>query len=325
MVPHNSVCLRPEDAGAVAIVVRSGQIGQGPQVEAFEHELAERFRPGGAAACVSSGTAAIRLAINVLGLEYVTLPTYACVALYHAVNDGVSKIALVDCTPWTLCSPAASVVVDTYGTPCAIMGSIEDFTHAPGAAYQGEACGSRGAASVISFGATKPLGCGAGGAVLGSPELIAAVKDIRDYDGKRELRVRFNWQMSDMTAVLGRHRLRRLDEENAWRSKTAEQYAMACRDGGFGIYASGSSIFYRFVIHVQNVEAAIRRLAENGVEAINPLWNWELLHWQMGLTAGGFPHAETAVQHTVSLPIWPGMQDEQVRCVVEAIKRLERA
>ena len=54
MIAHNRVCLRPEDGYALEGVVRSGQIGQGPHVEAFEDELAERFRPGGAAACVSS-------------------------------------------------------------------------------------------------------------------------------------------------------------------------------------------------------------------------------------------------------------------------------
>lgn len=321
MIPHNRFKPRYGDGWAIRDVVNSGQIGQGPHVEAFEDELVERFRPGGAAACVSSGTAALRLAVIALGLEEVTLPTYACTALYHAVNDGVSRVKFVDCAPWTLCSRAASVVVHTYGNPGAVLGPVEDFTHAVGGSYDGHVCGSMGQASVISFGATKPLGAGVGGAVLGEAALIEAIRDMRDYDGKRELRTRFNWQLGDMTAALGRRRLARLDEENDWRKATAERYAEVCRANGIDIYASAASTFYRFVIRVPDVEKARQNFAGHGIETLCPLERWELLHVQVG-TFSDYPNAEDAARHALSLPIWPGMAEADVACVVEALKGL---
>jgi perosamine synthetase len=328
VIAHNRVCLTDADAQAVARVVKSGWIGQGSQVSILEAELAGRFRPGGAAAVVSSGTAALRLAMIGLGAESgtVAIPTYACSALYHAVNDGAEPVPLVDCTDETLCAHTANVIVHTYGHACpaACDTLIEDFTHAPGVDYGSFPCGSLGKASVISFGATKPLGAGAGGAVLGDADLIGVVKDLRDYDGKRSLGARFNFQTSDIVAALIRRRLDRLDTDNEWRRDTAQRYSEVCDAKGILIYGNSLfSNFYRFVIRVSDVASAIRHFARHGVEAINPLEPWELLHRQLGLDPAGFPHAEDAAAHTISLPIWPGMMVSEVERVAEALKCLE--
>lgn len=320
MIPHNRVCLTVEDEHAVAKVAASGQIGQGPNVFFFEDELAERFRPDGAAVCVSSGTAALMLAIDALRLEEVTLPTYACIALYHATiaAGDVRRVRFVDCAPTTLCSHKASIAVHTYGTPCAVLGSIEDFTHAPGGEYNGDLCGSMGTLSVISFGATKPLGCGGGGAVLGSEDLIEQIRDQRDYDGKRQFGRRFNWEMSEFSAAIGRNRLKRLDAENAWRRETADRYADATP---FALYGSADSTFYRFVIKVPDTGRAKAWFAARGVETIAPLEPWELIHSQLGI-ADRFPAAEDAAAHALSLPVWPGMDAKDVDCVLATLRQI---
>lgn len=328
MIRHNKVCLTDGDRAAVDRVLESGQIGQGPEIAAFEEELAARFRPGGAAACVSSGTAALRLAVSALENEDVILPTYACVSLYHAVNDGVGEIALVDCDDGTFNASDASVVVHTYGVPSDVPeDAIEDFTHAPGASIGDRACGSFGAASVISFGATKPLGCGVGGAVLGPVDLIEEVRDVRDYDGKRTLRERFNWQMDDMTAALGRSRLRRLDAEIAWRQVVAATYYNVCHRGGYEAIVLGQATpnvtpsWYRFVIQLGADELldAQALFREAGIETIVPLEPWELIHRQLGLDGSAFPNAEALARTTLSLPIWPGMTDAEVRRVADVL------
>ena len=324
MIPHNKVCLTAEDEHAVARVVESGQIGQGRNVFFFEDELAERFRPGGAAVCVSSGTAALMLAIDALRLGEVTLPTYACIALYHAAiaAGDVRRVRFVDCAPTTLCSGRTSAVVHTYGSPCNAIGSpVEDFTHAPGGEYSDKRCGSMGKLSVISFGATKPLGCGGGGAVLGPEDLIEQIRDQRDYDGKREFGRRFNWEMSEFHAAIGRNRLKRLDAENAWRRETAHRYTEVCRDNGVPDYASADSTFYRLVIKVPDTGRAKAWFAARGVETIVPLEPWELIHSQLGI-ADHFPAAEDAAAHALSLPIWPGMEPKDVDDAVAALRQI---
>src|SRR5947208_2486438 len=67
LIPHSRPSLGDDDARAVARVVRGGQIAQGPEVAAFESEVALRLGVSGAAA-VSSGTAALELALRALAL-----------------------------------------------------------------------------------------------------------------------------------------------------------------------------------------------------------------------------------------------------------------
>jgi dTDP-4-amino-4,6-dideoxygalactose transaminase len=327
MINHNCVVLTEDDKAGVRRVLDSGQIGPGPEVERFEDELAARFRPDGAAACVSSGTAALRLAMIGLDLVDVSIPTYACSALYHAIYDGTTNPTLLDCDADTFNTPAATVVVHTYGVPCAVQdGAIEDFTHAAGGRLGQSPCGSLGAASVISFGATKPLGCGAGGAVLGPPDLIAVVKDMRDYDGHSDLQARFNWMMSDVTAAIGRSRLARLDADNHWRRLTASRYFNACAERGIRVHGTATlerhPSWYRFIIRVPEARPVLDHFLRAGIQAINPLAPGELLHLQLSMDAGTFPNAEHAATTAVSLPVWPGMSESEVQTVCEAIGAL---
>lgn len=326
IVPHNRWSNRPEYASAVARVLESGMVGQGEEVAEFERELAARFRPGGAAAFVTSGTAALHLAIRVLGIprlrddsSALLIPTYACGALGDACDMAGVKWFPVDE------GEDADVIVHTYGRPnrAAKGTNIEDFTHAPGASIGDRVCGSFAKASVISFGATKPLGVGAGGAVLGDADFIADVKAVRDYDNDRKAwltRGRFNWMASNIHAALGRARLRSLDSDNAWRRDVAALY---CATLGHAMCShSDMQVPYRYTIGVADTERTIAKMAEAGVEAINPLRPDELLHRRRSLPRGMFPLAEKIATRLVSVPIWPGMTDAQVNTVRAALESI---
>ena len=337
LIPHNRWLNRPEYEAAALRVLRSGHVAQGPEVAAFEEELAVRFRPGEAAACVSSGTAALRLATRVLfeglGDIGIFMSTYACAALCHASRP--FRVRPIDISPATLNAlRSCDIETHTYGVPTNVChASIEDFTHAPGASLGGRPCGSLGSLSVISFGATKPLGIGAGGAVLGPADAIDEIKDRRDYDGKSNLRERFNWQMSDLHAAIGRERLRLLDHENEWRAETGTRYLAFCRvpiqdvawaDDEHGPHRKWSlgRVWYRYVIRVPDWRKAQAHFAARGIETINPLMPEELIHRMLGRAPSEFPNAEAAAETTLSLPIFPGMTDEQVRRVADALTEL---
>lgn len=325
-IPHNRWLIRPEYADAVLDVLGSRHVGQGIEVELLEDEMAKRFRPGGACAVVSSGTAAIYLALQSLGLGMVKIPTYACSALANAVEllGHLPRIGIVDCDSVTLNSPAADVFVHTYGVPGynrtdPILGWVEDFTHAPGAVVLGrtsQPCGSIGTLSVISFGATKPLGVGQGGAVLGPTKAIEEIRDIRDYDGSKHP-CAFNWQLGDVYAAMVHARLRFLDEENQWRATTALRYDDAkCQ------HVASPRVWYRYVIRVSDWREAQKHFDRYGVETINPLRPEELIHRRF-LSVGSFPNAEAAAETTLSLPIWPGMTEGQVERVAQALEELK--
>jgi perosamine synthetase len=337
LIPHNQWTNRPEYEAAALRVLRSGHVGQGPEVAAFERELAARFRPDGEAVCVSSGTAALYLAITALGIREVDLSTYSCTASYYAAfaaetaprdqSDG----KVLDVDPATF-SSAATIAEHVYGVPLPGEHAIEDFTHAPGGSVDGRPCGSLGDLSVISFGATKPLGIGAGAAILGPAYRILDIRDRRDYDAAGLPNPyggspRFNWQLSDIYAAIGRERLRLLDKENRRRAGIANTYCHAIPNAEINHQAPkghhpDTRVWYRFVLRLHQVEEAQRRFSKAGIETIVPLRTDELLHRRLSLPPEQFPNAEEIARTTLSLPIWPGMTNDMVNRVADCLATL---
>src|SRR2546428_10841025 len=87
IIPHSRPTIGDDDAERVARVVRGGHLAQGPEGAGLERELA-RYLGVTAAAAVSSGSAALELALRTLDVgpgHEVIIPTYACHALFHAV------------------------------------------------------------------------------------------------------------------------------------------------------------------------------------------------------------------------------------------------
>lgn len=338
MIPHNRYNSHPDDEGSALRVLRSGCVGQGPEVRELEQEIARRF-PGRDCAVVSSGSAALCLAVSVLGGEpdegeYIDVryPDYACSAIGQAVHMAGASAVLVDVDPTTLnrfdqSSRGVEIFVHTYGVPAPIPRGkvIEDITHAIGAGV-----GREGAMAVCSMGPTKLLSSPGGGFVLGRRDAIREVRDRRDYDGQWR---GFNFQMSDVHAAVARQRLRRLDDCLAERADTAALYDLArprairfqAEDIGFPEMHPCDRSWYRYVIFVEDWRKAQSHFAGRGVETINPLEPRELPHWRAfgeGSDAK-FPGATYAAEHTLSLPIWPGMGKDSVRIVADALSDLE--
>ncbi len=345
MVPHNRPTLERPDLDEVARTLASGHIAQGREVRLFEEELSRRFgRPGWQGVAVSSGTAALYLALRARGVgtgDRVLIPTYVCSALVHAVRLTGAEVVLRDVRAGDFnldtslvegdVRPAAAIVPHIYGVPCDLsplqrqgIPVIEDAAQATGARWHGQPVGRFGDLSVFSFYATKPITCGQGGMVLGPPEACDAIRDYRDYDGKPDLRPRFNFQMTDFQAALGRSQLRRLDHFVARRHETATLYQRAlppCLDRQRPVDGAEPNHF-RFVLRLDGVETARARFTASGVTTIIPTEAWELLHRQLGLDRGGFPVAEALAHSTLSLPIHPSLSDEERRRVADVLASL---
>ena len=127
MIPHNRPCLGDEEAEAAARAIRSGWVAQGAEVSAFEDEICAFLElPPGCAVAVSSGSAALLLALQVLGraCPRVALPAYACTALPNAVHLAGGAPVYLDCqadtpNPQAPASGQAEVWLApwTYGLP----------------------------------------------------------------------------------------------------------------------------------------------------------------------------------------------------------------
>jgi dTDP-4-amino-4,6-dideoxygalactose transaminase len=340
MIPHSRPTIGDDDAERVARVVRGGQLAQGPEVAAFERDLAGRLGVA-AAAAVSSGSAALELALRALDVgpgHEVIIPSYACDALYHAVTRCGAAPVLADADLDTLGLSAAdaarrrtartraAVVVHPFGLgvdldPFQRLGVplVEDCAQTVGATVGGRPVGARGELGVCSFYATKLLTTGEGGAVAGSADLVARARDARDYDERADLAARFNYKMTDMQAALGQSQLGRLDAFIARRRALAARYRSAlaraarCRvppDAG------ERHVYHRFVVAIEApLDPVLAHLEARGVTARRPIFR--PIHRALGLS--GYPNAERLWAMSLSLPCYPLLTDGEADTVAAAL------
>jgi perosamine synthetase len=340
MIPHSRPSISDDDAERVARVVRSGQLAQGPEVAAFERELAARLGVEDAAA-VASGTAALELALAALGVgagDDVLIPTYVCDALYHAVRRVGATPVLVDADPVTQSLSAkdalarrtprtrAVIVPHAFGMATDLepfvgldVPVIEDCAQALGAALDGgRPAGSGGALAVCSFYATKMIAAGEGGAVVGPAAVVARVREARDYDERSTLAPRTNAKLTDMAAALARGQLARLDAFVARRRALAARYRalLAGVPARLPADAGARHVYHRFVLGLDRDPAAVARaLAERGVGARRPVFR--PAHRARGL--GGFPEADRLWSESLSIPCYPALGDDEVERVARAV------
>ena len=346
MIPHSRPTLSEADAEAVARVVLSGQIAQGREVEAFEREVAA-FVGQHDAVAVSSGTAALHLALLSLGVgpgAEVVIPTYVCDALHHAVTHAGATPVLADADPGTgsldpddvkrrlTARTKAIILPHAFGLAAGVeaflaMGVpvIEDCAQTIGGQDGGRPVGTRGALAVFSFYATKMLTTGEGGMVAGSdPALLARIRDLREYDEREDLVPRFNYKLTDLGAALGRSQLARLPEFIARRGALAEAYrrglGRACQLPPDA--SGGRHVYHRFVIGVEPpLDPLIKSLESRGVQCRRPVWR--PLHRALGRE--GFPRADALWESSLSIPCYPALTDADARRVSDAlVDALER-
>lgn len=308
----------------------SGCVAQGREVAAFEEEVAAVVgRRHGVA--VSSGTAALHLALTALGVGHsdrVLIPSYVCAALYHAVRavDAEVQLADVDGTTGNLDSDhgvgdaAAAIVPHMFGRPAAAVAGlarrtslIEDLAMALGTT----GVGTTGIAAVCSFYATKVITSGGeGGMVLTDDDGLAqAVRGLREYDGLAVDRRRHNYKLTDVAAAIGRVQLDRLDELISRRRSLAALYDRGLAD--LPVWrppVSAAANHFRYVIGFDgDIEVAIAGLARAGITAHRPVP--EPLHRALQ-EAGDFAGTDRMWRTALSVPLYPALEDADAERIV---------
>lgn len=236
----------------------------GPHLELFERELASRVGIDHAVA-VSSGTAALHLALVLLGVgegDEVITSTLTFAATLNAICyvGGVPVLIDSDRETWTIdpglvveelehCAqqgklPKAVIAVDLYGQcanydpiveACSQYGVpvIADACESLGATYREQAAGSPGSMGVFSFNGNKIITTGGGGMLVsGRRDWIERARHLsthaRDSAPHYEhSRVGYSYRMSNLLAAVGRGQLRVLDDRVARRRKNNAVYRRA--------------------------------------------------------------------------------------------------
>lgn len=339
MIPHSRPSLDQAEENAALRVIRSGMLAQGAEVEKLEHALAKRLAQKHAIA-VSSGSAALHLAIRVLDLPSnanVLLPSYVCTALLNAslLNNTKPVLGDIDLQTFQLTPPSQTDydailaphmfghVVDLQAFADTQVPLIEDCALALGATYQNRPVGSHGILSVCSFYATKVLCGGEGGAILTSDDPLATrLRDLRDYDGRADGQLRYNYKLTDLQAAIIHTQLGKLDGFIERRKLLGQQYTDALKDTDAVLPSFKAGEFpFRYVIkHSQSADNIIAAFETCGVSARKPIFC--PLHQVLQLADQAFPNTTQAQEHAVSLPLYPSLTDSEIDHVLQAAREI---
>jgi dTDP-4-amino-4,6-dideoxygalactose transaminase len=319
---------------------------QGPVVAEFERELAAACESTHALA-VSSGTAALHVAVLALGLEpgdEVVVPAYTFPATANVVALSGLRPVLVDVDPVTMnidpekvrVGPRtkAIIAVHLFGRPCRVeelpeLPVIEDAAGALGARRGGRACGSLGLAGCLSFHPRKIVTTGEGGAVITNDDPLAAELALLRNHGWRSLadadmpRPSLNYRLSDILAAVGLPQLRLLEELLEARRRVAAAYAerlsglpvtLPTTDGG-DVHG-----WQAYVIQVERRDEVLGALRAQGIEAQIGTFALPLLHPYRD--QGSFPGAEHAFERALALPFHTSLTESELDRVAVALDKI---
>jgi dTDP-4-amino-4,6-dideoxygalactose transaminase len=348
--------LRGELDPALARVLDRGHFILGPEVEAFERELAEALGVADAVA-VANGTEALQLALVAVGVgpgdEVVTSPLSAAFTAMAVLAAGARPV-FADLDPRTLNVTPAAVAraitertrallpVHLYGHPADMdpllelaaqrgLRVVEDACQAVGARYRGRPVGALSGLGALSFYPTKNLGAlGDGGAILvEDPALAARLRRLRNGGQSERYRHEtpgLNSRLDEVQAAVLRVGLGHLAAWTKRRREIAARYRRGLRDTGLVlpvVEAWAEPAEHLFVIRHPRRDALAEALRVRGV---GTLVHYPIpLHLQGAFLPGAgapepLPVAEAAAREVLSLPLHPGLSDAQAELVVAATR-----
>jgi dTDP-4-amino-4,6-dideoxygalactose transaminase len=245
--------LRAEIDAAVARVLDGGVYILGPEVEAFERELASYLGVRHVVG-VANGTDALTIALQALGVgpgDEVVVPSFTFYASAEAIPPTGAIPVFCDVDPDTMCATAetvraaltprtrAVIAVDLFGNPAPIgeiaalgLPVVEDAAQAAGARLDSRAAGSLGTLATFSFFPSKNLGCfGDGGAIATDDDALADAARVLRFHGSRDKvayeRIGWNSRLDELQAAILRVLLPQLGAWSDGRRAAAAHYAAA--------------------------------------------------------------------------------------------------
>jgi perosamine synthetase len=330
----------------VAEVLASGMLTMGPKVAEFEAEIARLCEVEHALA-VTSGTAALHLAVLALGLEpgdEVLVPAYTFPATANVVALSGLKPVLVDVDPETMnidpskieVGPRTKLLlgVHLFGRPLPLhelpdVPLLEDAAGALGAKYRGRACGGLGVAGCLSFHPRKVVTTGEGGAVTtNDAEIAAAVQTMRNH-GWRSLSPPdmpapgLNYRLADILCAVGIPQARRLDELMAQRTRVAEGYSERLKDLPVLLPRADEGDVHgwqAYVLQIDDRDRVLTELRAQGIEA--QIGTYALQQLGAYTDQGPFPGAARVFERALALPLHSKLSDSDLDRVAEAVGRL---
>jgi dTDP-4-amino-4,6-dideoxygalactose transaminase len=352
--------IREEVASAVGRVLESQQLIMGPEVAAFEKEIAEFAECKFAVGC-ASGSDALLLALMAYGIgpgdEVITTP-FTFVATAGSIARLGARPVFVDIDPTTYnldpqkldaaITPRtrAIIPVHLFGLPAEMdsitaiarhyaLPVIEDAAQSIGARYRNRSAGSIGHAGCFSFFPSKNLGgAGDGGMIVSSdPQIADRLKLLRQHGSREKYSYEIlgmNSRLDALQAAILRVKLKHLSAWTTARQRNAERYRALFTEVGLGeavglpLVPEGSvHVYNQYVIRTKKRDGLRLALRQHGIPT--EIYYPSPLHLQpafaaLGHSQGDFPVSEAACAEVLALPIYPELTERQQRLVVEGVE-----
>ncbi len=336
MIVHNKPTLSSEEKQAVEEVLNSAWLVQGQQVEKFENEFCHFLGiPGNHAVAVSSGTSALYLSLLALNAkkEKVSFPSYGCSALRNSVDMSQNYEDLIDSAPTNpnldlnllnRSNARIAIIPYLYGIPLDFAQIknkliIEDCSQSLGAKINNKFLGTLGEISIFSFYATKIITSGGQGGMVVSQhkEHIDFIRDYREFDCRYDHKPRFNFQMTDIQAAIGRVQLKKLPSF----VKRREEIFRIYKSYGLNLLEPLESfvqpIRFKALIITKNPMEKVMALLKKDIKTIIPLEERELLD-----SSPLFQNAQYWSNNLLSIPIYPALSDEEAHLIAKSCKEI---
>jgi dTDP-4-amino-4,6-dideoxygalactose transaminase len=348
--------IKPAIDAAIQRVISNTSFILGKEVDDFEQAFASFVGARGAAG-VSSGTAALRLALQVVGVgpgDEVITTAHTFIATAEAISQTGARPVFVDVCPRTynldpekveaaITSRTKVIMpVHLYGQPADLRSLrdianrhqlflIEDAAQAVAAEYEGRRCGSIGDLACFSFYPGKNLGAyGDAGAVTGNDEaLLAKVRKLRDHGRTSKYEhdeIGFGDRIDALQAAILAAKLLYLNEWTDARRAHARQYDELLADCDvIRPYDAPNvrHVYHLYVIRVPRRDAMVEHLKLQGVGA--GIHYPVPVHRQPAYLKEGYgdislPVTEQVAGEVVSLPLYPELSSEQIEYVARSVK-----
>ncbi len=348
-----------EEKAAVMAVLDSGQLAQGSVVAEFEQEFAAYCGVKHAIA-TSNGTTALHVALLAHeigpGDEVITTP-FTFIASSNSVLYVGAKPVFVDIDPATYNIDVdaieavitkhtkAIMPIDLFGNPADMpriaeiarrhnLLIIEDAAQAHGAEIGGKRAGSWGT-GCFSFYPTKNITTGEGGMVTTDDDCAADRARLARAHG---MRVRYyheslgyNFRMTNIHAAIGKAQLPKLEDFNGRRIANAaylSAHLSADKVQVPQVRPGTRHVFHQYTVRVLpplDRDEARRKLAERGIgtEIYYPVpVHRQQLYLDLGYGGQSFPESERAAREVLSLPVHPGLTQQDLETILEAVNTL---
>lgn len=325
------------DIEAVKDVLNSEFLTMGPKIEDFEYALT-KLTDFNYTVCVNSGTSALHAACWVVGIKQgdeVIVPSMTFVATANAVLHCGGTPVICDINPDTLLididsvkkcitsKTKAIIAVDYAGQQCDYK-ALKEL----GITIIADACHSFGMMNkyadyiCYSFHPVKHITTGEGGAVQGynvedEMKLKAFINNGR-Y-GIMSYHIGYNYKMSDIQAALGLRQLNKYGWMIEERRQIAEKYNFYLSNGNLKqLSIVNKHSYHLFVVKVDDRLDFIPRMYHKGINcAVHYLPLYQ--HKHLRCDCKNFPNTESIKDNIVSLPIYPGLTEDEQDYVIEVL------